>query len=133
MTTRPYTMESLNLCVPSDVIRWVVRMLAVGDRIYLKDIKPALVDVGLHVNPAHFAASSLCKYFDDTIDFCVYMDKSERIAFGMLDANYIDNIDIVFSAYLNGNPFEGLTMPDGAPRTSATRDEIEAWLKEMRG
>ena len=38
-----------------------------------------------------------------------------------------------WNSYMNLpiNPFHGMTMPDGSPRTSCTREEFDEWKKDL--
>ena len=127
--TAEYGIDYLNHAQPKDVMRWIYENF---DSILMRDA--FMLNAHLPSNkltiPCHqFAASVIGRY--------VY-HLSSTIFSGWKNIVYEHNYLKILTyngkskwEYLPINPFHGMTMPDGSPRTSCTREEFEAWRKEL--
>ena len=127
--TATYGMDYLNHAQPKDVLRCMwnnsTPFMSLGRMIV--DIKH---DVGLTIPCHQFAASVIGRLAD-----CILFgnERSEWESF-----EFVQDVWCFYSANsgdivtnLPINPFHGMTMPDGSPRTSCTREEFDEWKKDL--
>ena len=126
-----YGIDYLNHAQPKDVMRWIYENF---DSILMRDA--FMLNAHLPSNkltiPCHqFAASVVGR-----LEACVRKFHNFPIELFSYDVernelNILFEEDYLYTFSLPINPFHDMTMPDGSPRTSCTREEFEAWRKEL--
>lgn len=131
--TATYEMDYLNHAQPKDVLRWIRHkksLIMVGARIN------GLLDRGSELTiPCHqFAASVIGRLKSQlSADYIEFVYDGDALCF-VADYDLIGWKTYGWKTYISLpiNPFHGMTMPDGSPRTSCTREELEEWKKEEK-
>lgn len=144
--TASYGMDYLNHAQPKDVLRWIV-----SDSLFedtddnWKYGKTLIANTSMGILfrnepltiPCHqFAASvigRLMQYIPAGEGFYELANIFSYTEFTRVFRVAYEDADEKFEGFANCpiNPFHGMTMPDGSPRTSCTREEFEAWSKEL--
>ena len=132
--TATYGMDYLNHAQTKDALRWI-RKNALNDLYEVGELSHNLTrGFTSIITPCHQFAASVIGRLYELLD---YRSKTKLSSIEYHKGDY--HSDIFFSCedgigeifYLHINPFHGMTMPDGSPRTSCTREEFEEWKKEL--
>ena len=140
-----YGMDYLNHAQPKDVLRWIV---SGGEPlinfnfgcVYQSCIKPKTFIVIRQLQKGYLGLTIPCHQFAASVvgrlEACVRKFHNFPIELFSYDVernelNILFEEDYLYTFSLPINPFHGMKMPDGSPRTSCTREEFEEWSKEL--
>ena len=129
--TSTYGMDYLNHAQPKDVLVWIRMNVDILPDVGSK-ISKLFNHKGTLTIPCHQFAASVVVRFEGLLD---PMDQQlfTHIAFDCDGVIFLIQNEAWDSPQYNCsiNPFHGMTMPDGSPRTSCTREEFDEWKKEL--